>query len=106
MGGVRRDYRNARHGRNDDVVSYTSQKSAQASQRMKSVASKQKSSVFGGKASFTGKQERFNEELDTRSTVSKQKNDNMMSQKNLYNFTKGRPSLKVCGTPNLNATRS
>ena len=30
----------------------------------------------------------------------------MLSQKNLANFTKERPSLKVLGTPNLNATRS
>jgi len=30
----------------------------------------------------------------------------MLTTKNLANFTKSRPSLRVIGTPNLNATRS
>ena len=88
-----------------DTVSYASQKSGVTSTRMKSVHSRQ-TSVFGSQTAFKGKQERFNEKLETHSTVSKQKGHNMMSQKNLANFTKTRPSLKVIGTPNLNATRS
>ena len=72
---------------------------------MKSTTSRQKSSIFGSQAGKQ-KRERFNEELETHSTVSKQKQHNMLSQKNLANFTKERPSLKVLGTPNLNATRS
>ena len=53
-----------------------------------------------------GRQERFNEDVETKSTISKQKAYNMLSSKNLARFTKGRPSLKVIGTPNLNATKS
>ena len=55
------------------------------------------------------KQERFNEPMyDSRSALSRanrqKKSASLMSTKNLATFTKERPSLKVIGAPNLEAT--
>ena len=64
--------------------------------------------VYDSQTGLPMKQERFNEDFDTQSNLSKKmretKTQSLMSTKNLAKFTKGRPSLKVIGTPSLNAT--
>jgi len=54
------------------------------------------------------KYKRFNEDVDTKSNVSRQereaKKNSLISTQNLAAFTKDRPTLKVIGTPNFNST--
>mmetsp|Transcript_37647 Transcript_37647/g.45819 ORF Transcript_37647/g.45819 Transcript_37647/m.45819 type:complete len:148 (-) Transcript_37647:804-1247(-) len=111
--GTRREFKqrsNSRLGQknNLDAVSYVSATSEASGQRLRSVGHRNSKNIIiqSSQRNIPGKQERFNEEVETKSTVSKQKAYNMLSSKNLARFTKGRPSLKVVGTPNLNATKS
>lgn len=98
---------NSKFAGDKDSATYISAVSDVSGQRLRSLGPSKpnKMQLYNSQQKIPGRQERFNEDVETKSTVSKQKAYNMLSTKNLARFTKGRPSLKVIGTPNLNATK-
>lgn len=79
-----------------DAVSYASRPSLASSNRHRLA---QLPANLNSHTSLPQKQERFNEQLDTRSTGSRGNLHDHMSSKNLAAFQKSRTSLKVIGTP-------
>ena len=94
-----------------DAVSYASRNSALSASRPEQIGltyPRRLTSAYNSMNQVPQKQERFNEEIETRSNLSRKaretKTQSLMSTKNLAKFTKARPSLKVIGTPNMQST--